>query len=35
MKAHTKESQALMTPSSALTALKEGNKRFVINKMLH
>jgi len=29
MKAHTKETQALMTPMSAIEALKEGNKRFV------
>jgi len=29
MKAHTKETQALMTPTSAIEALKEGNKRFV------
>lgn len=28
MKAHTKETQDLMTPSSALEALKEGNTRF-------
>lgn len=31
MKAQTKETQAAMTPSSALQALKEGNKRFVNN----
>jgi len=29
MKAHTKETQAAMTPASAMTALKEGNARFV------
>ena len=34
MKAHTKETQALMTPESALKALQEGNKRFVTSKML-
>ncbi|WGK63867.1 carbonic anhydrase family protein [Croceiramulus getboli] len=32
MKAHTKETQAQMTPTSALEALKAGNKRFVANK---
>lgn len=31
MKAQTKESQAAMTPHSALNALKEGNERFVNN----
>ena len=29
MKAHTKETQALMTPQTSLTALKEGNDRFL------
>lgn len=29
MKAHTKETQALMTPQTSLTALKEGNERFL------
>lgn len=29
MKAHTKETQALMTPTLSLQALKEGNLRFV------
>lgn len=33
MKAHTKETQAQMTPHSALQALKEGNNRFVNNAM--
>lgn len=33
MKAHTKESQAAMTPQSALQALKDGNKRFIENNM--
>ena len=28
MKAHTKETQAVMTPDKSLQALKEGNKRF-------
>lgn len=32
MKAHTKETQAEITPNSALTLLKEGNKRFQQNK---
>lgn len=31
MKAHTKETQALMTPQKALEELKEGNKRFQHN----
>lgn len=31
MKAHTKETQAMMTPASSLQALKEGNKRFQQN----
>ena len=29
MNAHTKETQDLMTPSSALAALKAGNDRFL------
>ena len=29
MKAHTKETQATMTPAKSLAALKEGNQRFV------
>lgn len=29
MKAHTKETQAQMTPNGALQALKNGNKRFI------
>jgi len=29
MKAHTKDTQALMTPQTSLTALKEGNERFI------
>ena len=28
MKAHTKETQATMTPEKSLTFLKEGNERF-------
>jgi len=31
MKAHTKETQAVMTPNSALEALREGNTRFQKN----
>ncbi|MBU2949885.1 carbonic anhydrase [Tamlana agarivorans] len=31
MKAHTKETQATMTPASALQSLKEGNERFQNN----
>ncbi len=31
MKAHTKETQATMTPESSLAVLKEGNKRFQEN----
>lgn len=31
MKAHTKETQATMTPDKSLEALKEGNKRFQEN----
>ena len=29
MKAHTKDTQAIMTPQTSLTALKEGNERFL------
>ena len=29
MKAHTKETQAAMTPESSLQALKDGNQRFI------
>lgn len=32
MKAHTKETQAIMTPQKSLQALKEGNQRFVKSK---
>ncbi|MBT8184888.1 MAG: carbonic anhydrase, partial [Eudoraea sp.] len=32
MKAHTKETQAALTPNAAITLLKEGNDRFVENK---
>lgn len=35
MKAQTKETQAAMTPSSSLEALKEGNARFVNNNMVN
>lgn len=35
MKAQTKETQAAMTPSSSLEALKEGNTRFVNNNMVN
>ena len=31
MKAHTKETQATMTPEKSLTFLKEGNERFQNN----
>ena len=31
MKAHTKETQATMTPQKALQFLKEGNQRFQKN----
>lgn len=31
MKAHTAETQATMTPTMALTILKEGNQRFISN----
>lgn len=34
MKAHTKETQSAMTPSSALSTLKDGNKRFVSNNQV-
>ncbi|WP_396636411.1 carbonic anhydrase family protein [Maribacter sp. R77961] len=33
MKAHTKETQAAMTPDSAIQLLKEGNNRFIANSM--
>ncbi len=32
MKAHTKETQAAITPDSAIDLLKQGNRRFVDNK---
>lgn len=32
MKAHTKETQAAITPDSAIALLKEGNRRFIENK---
>ena len=32
MKAHTKDTQAAITPDTAITLLKEGNRRFVENK---
>jgi carbonic anhydrase len=32
MKAHTKDTQAALTPDSAIALLKEGNSRFVENK---
>ncbi len=32
MKAHTKETQAAITPDAAIALLKEGNSRFVANK---
>ncbi|MFY0604508.1 MAG: carbonic anhydrase [Flavobacteriaceae bacterium] len=32
MKAHTKETQAVITPDAAINLLKEGNGRFVSNK---
>jgi carbonic anhydrase len=35
MRAHTKETQAAMTPQTALQALKDGNTRFVNNKMVN
>ena len=31
MKAHTKETQDILTPEHALEILKEGNERFVNN----
>ena len=34
MQAQTKESQAQMTPESAVLELKSGNSRFVENKAL-
>jgi len=34
MKAQTKETQAMMTPNSALEALQSGNKRFVDGTMI-
>lgn len=34
MKVHTKKTQALMTPESAITELKTGNKRFTTKKTL-
>ena len=33
MKAHTKETQAAMTPNSAIQLLKEGNDRFMASSM--
>lgn len=35
MKAQTKDTQAMMTPSSAIEALKEGNRRFVSGTMVN
>lgn len=35
MKAHTKETQATLTPAKALSFLKEGNKRFQNNLKVH
>ncbi len=35
MKAHTKETQATMTPDKALQYLKEGNQRFQNNLKAH
>ncbi|MFZ7116121.1 MAG: carbonic anhydrase family protein [Bacteroidota bacterium] len=35
MKAHTKETQDILTPGHALEILKEGNKRFVNNIKAH
>jgi len=35
MKAHTKETQATMTPEKSLTFLKEGNQRFQDNLKAH
>ena len=34
MKAHTKETQAGMTPDSSIQALKDGNKRFMENSQV-
>ncbi len=34
MKTHTKETQAAMTPNSAIQLLKEGNERFINNTMI-
>jgi carbonic anhydrase len=34
MKAHTKETQAAITPDAAIQLLKEGNDRFVANDMV-
>ena len=34
MRAHTKETQAAMTPASALQALIDGNKRFMAGEMV-
>lgn len=34
MKAHTKETQAAMTPNSAIQLLKDGNDRFMANSMV-
>ena len=33
MKAHTKETQAVISPNTAIDLLKEGNQRFVANNM--
>ncbi len=35
MKAHTKETQAAITPDIALQLLKEGNQRFIENKQIN
>ncbi len=34
MKAHTKETQAIMTPETSLQALKDGNERFMNNSQV-
>jgi carbonic anhydrase len=34
MKAHTKETQAVMTPDSSIQALKDGNERFMENSQV-
>jgi carbonic anhydrase len=34
MKAHTKETQAVMTPDSSIQALKDGNERFMENTQI-